>query len=91
MHATYARALAGCLSGIPTFFKVLSLADPWIPADMEAPRRGAVPVPFFGTYIFARIEFQSALGPWGEGISDERASNGKGRCCSHFIDQIWLL
>ncbi|KAK9909108.1 hypothetical protein WJX75_007265 [Coccomyxa subellipsoidea] len=25
------------------FYKVLSLADPWIPADMEAPRRGAVP------------------------------------------------
>ena len=56
---------------------MLSRGDPWIPADMEAPRRGAVPVRFFGTYNFAWIESQRALGPWGDGINDERAAKGK--------------
>lgn len=57
--------------------QVLSREDPWIPADMEAPRRGAVPVRFFGTYNFAWIESQRALGPWGDGVKDERATKGK--------------
>jgi hypothetical protein len=70
---------------------VLSLADPWIPADMEPPRRGAVPVRFFGTYNFAWIESQRALGPWGEGTADERASKGKGKVLQPSLsDQIWL-
>lgn len=57
--------------------QVLSLGDPWIPADMEAPRRGAVPVRFFGTYNFAWIESQRSLNPCSDPLADERASKSQ--------------
>ena len=50
--------------------------DPWIPPDMEIPRRGAVPVRFFGTYNFTWIESQRNLMPFDLGRQEELASNG---------------
>jgi hypothetical protein len=50
--------------------------DPWIPPDMEIPRRGAVPVRFFGTYNFTWIESQRNLMPFDLGRQEDMASNG---------------
>jgi hypothetical protein len=41
--------------------QVLDPEDPWIPPNSEAPRHGAIPVRFFGTYDFAWIENQRAV------------------------------
>ncbi|KAK9823627.1 hypothetical protein WJX72_004336 [[Myrmecia] bisecta] len=41
--------------------QVLAERDPYIPEGSEPPRRGAVPVRFFGTYEFSWIESQRAL------------------------------
>jgi pyruvate/2-oxoglutarate dehydrogenase complex dihydrolipoamide acyltransferase (E2) component len=45
--------------------------DPYIPAGSEPPRRGAVPVRFFGTYDFSWIESQRMLQPFQEGFADK--------------------
>lgn len=45
--------------------------DPYIPAGSEAPRRGAVPVRFFGTYDFAWIESQRVLQPFEDGFAEK--------------------
>ena len=57
--------------------QVLSADDAFIPADMEAPRRGAVPVRFFGTYNFCWIESQRSLSRYSRAADDERASKSR--------------
>lgn len=52
------------------------MGDPFIPKHEEPPRRGAVPVRFFGTYDFAWIESQRTLAPL-SGCSDDHASKCK--------------
>ena len=56
--------------------QVLALGDPFIPRHEEPPRRGAVPVRFFGTYDFAWIESQRALAPLA-GAGDDHAAKCK--------------
>lgn len=56
---------------------MLAPGDPWIPADMEMPRRGAVPVRFFGTYNFCWIESQRALAPFTGADDEERTGRSK--------------
>lgn len=56
--------------------QVLALGDPFIPRHEEPPRRGAVPVRFFGTYDFAWIESQRALAPLA-GRADDPAAKCK--------------
>lgn len=56
--------------------QVLAVYDPWIPPDMEIPRRGAVPVRFFGTYNFTWIESQRNLMPYDIGCQEDLASKG---------------
>lgn len=51
--------------------QVLKEDDPYIPAGSEPPRRGAVPVRFFGTYDFSWIESQRMLQPFEEGLADK--------------------
>jgi hypothetical protein len=51
--------------------QVLAEGDPYIPAGSEAPRRGAVPVRFFGTYDFSWIESQRMLQPFSEGLAEK--------------------
>jgi hypothetical protein len=60
---------------------VLAADDPWIPAEMEVPRRGAVPVRFFGTYNFCWIESQRSLAPFRGPGDEERASKSKLPVC----------
>ena len=50
--------------------QVLDERDPWIPSDTEPPRRGAIPVRFFGTYDFAWIESQRAICPFEQGYEE---------------------
>ena len=57
--------------------QVLALEDPFIPPDMDAPRRGAVPVRFFGTYNFCWIESQRSLARYAGEPGDERAAKSK--------------
>ena len=52
------------------------MKDPWIPPDMEIPRRGAVPVRFFGTYNFTWIESQRNLMPYDIGLQEDLSSKG---------------
>lgn len=56
--------------------RVLSEKDPLIPTDQ--PRRGAVPVRFFGTYEFAWIESQRAISTFDKAY-DERTSKSKAK------------
>jgi hypothetical protein len=56
---------------------VLAPDDAFIPPDMEAPRRGAVPVRFFGTYNFCWIESQRSLARYSAAADDERASKSR--------------
>ncbi|KAK9843421.1 hypothetical protein WJX81_001604 [Elliptochloris bilobata] len=57
--------------------QVLALGDPFIPKHEEPPRRGAVPVRFFGTYDFAWIESQRALAPLAGRADDQASCRGK--------------
>ena len=50
---------------------MLAEGDPYIPAGSEAPRRGAVPVRFFGTYDFSWIESQRMLQPFQHGLAEK--------------------
>ena len=59
-----------------SILQVLAVDDPWIPPDMEIPRRGAVPVRFFGTYNFTWIESQRNLMPYDIGCQEDLASKG---------------
>ena len=45
--------------------------DPFIPTGSEPPRRGAVPVRFFGTYEFSWIESQRTLAAFDD-LEDDR-------------------
>ncbi len=62
--------------------QVLALEDPWIPPDMEIPRRGAVPVRFFGTYNFTWIESQRNLMAFDQGCQDDLPSKCNTKVCS---------
>ena len=75
--------------------QVLALDDAFIPADMDAPRRGAVPVRFFGTYNFCWIESQRSLAAYAGEPGDERAAKSKlpVRAClllSPCVHGLWL-
>eukprot|EP00891_Asterochloris_glomerata_P004043 jgi/Astpho2/4043/Aster-01199 len=56
--------------------QVLDERDPFIPEDNEAPRYGAVPVRFFGTYNFCWIEAHRNLAPLDEDF-EGRSSKSK--------------
>ena len=60
--------------------QVLDERDPWIPSDAEPPRRGAIPVRFFGTYDFAWIESQRAICPFEQGY-EEHSTKSKQKVC----------
>ena len=62
--------------------QVLDEHDPFIPAGSEAPRRGAVPVRFFGTYEFSYIESQRALVPYDDPEDDRRDASTDQVCCT---------
>ncbi len=62
--------------------QVLALEDPWIPPDMEIPRRGAVPVRFFGTYNFTWIESQRNLMAFDQGCQDDLPSKCNTKVCT---------
>ncbi|GMH35906.1 hypothetical protein BSKO_03774 [Bryopsis sp. KO-2023] len=49
--------------------QVLDESDSFIPDDADAPRLGAVPVRFFGTYDFAWMESQRSLNPFNVSFS----------------------
>ena len=53
--------------------QVLDDNDAYIPPGAEPPRRGAVPVRFFGTYEFSFIQSQRALAPFDDPSDDRRA------------------
>lgn len=55
---------------------MLLIDDPWIPLDMEIPRRGAVPIRFFGTYNFTWIESQRNLMPFELGLLEDLPAKG---------------
>jgi len=59
------------VASIASNAQVLKEEDPYIPAGSEPPRRGAVPVRFFGTYDFSWIESQRMLQPFQEGYADK--------------------
>lgn len=65
--------------------QVLAIDDPWIPPDMEIPRRGAVPVRFFGTYNFTWIESQRNLMAFDQGSQDDLPSKGNTKVCTGFF------
>ena len=52
--------------------QVLDDKDPYIPLGAEPPRRGAVPVRFFGTYEFSYIQSQRALAPFDDPLDHRR-------------------
>ena len=62
--------------------QVLATDDPWIPPDMEIPRRGAVPVRFFGTYNFTWIESQRNLLAFDQGCQDDLPAKGNTKVCT---------
>ena len=70
-HSLSDRTVSPC-----SILQVLAVDDPWIPPDMEIPRRGAVPVRFFGTYNFTWIESQRNLMPYDIGCQEDLASKG---------------
>lgn len=53
---------------------MLDPSDPWIPKSDETPRRGAIPVRFFGTYDFAWIENQRAVCPYRHAHAEHSSS-----------------
>ena len=75
-HPWKAHSLGNCTDSPCSILQVLAVDDPWIPPDMEIPRRGAVPVRFFGTYNFTWIESQRNLMPYDIGCQEDLASKG---------------
>ena len=75
-HPLNAKPSEGCIVSPCSILQVLAVDDPWIPPDMEIPRRGAVPVRFFGTYNFTWIESQRNLMPYDLGCQEDMASKG---------------
>lgn len=72
-----------------TLLQVLMIDDPWIPPDMEIPRRGAVPVRFFGTYNFTWIESQRNLMPFDLGRQEDLASKGELKVKTKRLPMCW--
>ena len=73
---------------------MLEEGDPFVPAGSEPPRRGAVPVRFFGTYEFSYIESQRALLPFLVDQQDERRGASADVVCtnrSYSYCRIWQI